>query len=108
ESEAQQAQRNDVRVYRFGRFLRRSSLDEIPQFLNVLIGDMSVSGPRPHLMEHDVQFASVVGSLYHCRHFVKPGITGLAQSMGFRGEIPTPDLLHRRIGYDMIYIKSWS
>jgi lipopolysaccharide/colanic/teichoic acid biosynthesis glycosyltransferase len=87
--------------------LRRSSLDEIPQFLNVLIGDMSVSGPRPHLLEHDEQFAKMVNA-YYTRHFVKPGITGLAQSKGFRGEISEISLLHKRIGYDMIYIRRWS
>ncbi len=107
QSVAKQAQKEDSRVYAFGRFLRRSSLDEIPQFLNVLFGDMSVSGPRPHLIEHDEQFARVVNS-YYSRHFVKPGITGLAQSKGFRGEISEISLLHKRIGYDMLYIRRWS
>jgi exopolysaccharide biosynthesis polyprenyl glycosylphosphotransferase len=106
-SVTKQAQRHDSRVYEFGRFLRRSSLDEIPQFLNVLLGDMSVSGPRPHLIEHDEQFAKVVNS-YYTRHFVKPGITGLAQSKGFRGEISEVSLLHKRINYDMLYIRRWS
>jgi exopolysaccharide biosynthesis polyprenyl glycosylphosphotransferase len=106
-SVGRQAQREDSRVYRFGRVLRRTSLDEIPQFLNVLIGDMSVSGPRPHLLEHDEQFAKMVNA-YYTRHFVKPGITGLAQSKGFRGEISEISLLHKRIGYDMIYIRRWS
>src|SRR5690606_21618168 len=103
-----QATRNDARVYPFGRFLRRTSLDEIPQFLNVLFGDMSVNGPRPHLLEHDTEFASMVGPLYHRRHFVKPGITGLAQSHGFRGEISSAKLLRRRLHYDMVYIMRWS
>jgi exopolysaccharide biosynthesis polyprenyl glycosylphosphotransferase len=103
----QQAKPGDSRVYPFGRFLRRTSLDEIPQFLNVLLGDMSVSGPRPHLLEHDEQFAKVVNA-YYARHFVKPGITGLAQSKGFRGEISEISLLHRRLGYDMFYIRRWS
>lgn len=107
DTEAQQASRQDSRVYPFARFLRRSSLDEIPQFLNVLLGDMSVSGPRPHLLEHDEQFAKIVNS-YYTRHFVKPGITGLAQSKGFRGEISEVSLLHQRIGYDMLYIRRWS
>lgn len=110
ESEAgitQQAKRGDARVYPFGRFLRRTSLDELPQFLNVLLGDMSVSGPRPHLIEHDHEFAKIVNS-YYTRHFVKPGITGLAQSKGFRGEISEVSLLHQRIGYDMLYIRRWS
>ncbi len=107
ESVTKQAQRHDSRVYPFARFLRRSSLDEVPQFINVLLGDMSVSGPRPHLLEHDEQFAKVVSS-YYTRHFVKPGITGLAQSKGFRGEISEVSLLHRRIGYDMFYIRRWT
>jgi len=102
-----QAQVNDSRIYPFGRFLRRTSLDEFPQFLNVLMGDMSVSGPRPHLLEHDEEFAKIV-NLYYTRHFVKPGITGLAQTRGFRGEISEPELLHKRIGYDMIYIRRWT
>jgi len=102
-----QAQANDSRIYPFGRFLRRTSLDEFPQFMNVLKGDMSVSGPRPHLLEHDEQFARIVNS-YYTRHFVKPGITGLAQTRGFRGEISEPSMLHKRIGYDMIYIRRWT
>jgi len=104
---AKQAQQNDARIYPFGRFLRRTSLDEFPQFLNVLIGEMSVSGPRPHLLEHDERFAKIVRA-YYSRHFVKPGITGLAQCRGFRGEISEPALLHQRIGYDMMYIRRWS
>jgi len=107
DDQAKQASRNDARIYPFGRFLRRASLDEIPQFINVLKGDMSVSGPRPHLLEHDAEFAKIV-NFYHARHFVKPGITGLAQSMGFRGEISEPSLLRKRIGYDMVYIRRWS
>jgi undecaprenyl-phosphate glucose phosphotransferase len=106
--EGVQATRNDSRIYAFGKFLRRTSLDEIPQFLNVLFGEMSVNGPRPHLLEHDTEFANLVGPVYHRRHFVKPGITGLAQSHGFRGEISSPKLLHRRLHYDMLYIMRWS
>ena len=102
EALVQQARRNDSRVYPFGKFLRRTSLDEFPQFLNVLLGTMSVSGPRPHLLEHDEQFARV-DNRYYVRQFVKPGITGLAQSKGFRGEISEAALLHQRIGYDLIY-----
>jgi len=102
-----QAKQHDARVYPFGRFLRRTSLDEFPQFLNVLLGDMSVSGPRPHLLEHDEQFARIVKT-YYTRHFVKPGITGLAQCRGYRGEISEPSLLRQRIGCDMLYIRQWS
>jgi lipopolysaccharide/colanic/teichoic acid biosynthesis glycosyltransferase len=102
-----QAKSGDARVYAFGRFLRRTSLDEIPQFLNVLTGEMSVSGPRPHMIEHDEQFAKLLRN-YYSRHYVKPGITGLAQSKGFRGEISELALLEKRVGYDMIYINQWS
>jgi exopolysaccharide biosynthesis polyprenyl glycosylphosphotransferase len=105
---AKQATRNDSRVFAFGRFLRKTSLDEFPQFINVLLGEMSVSGPRPHLLEHDRQFAAVVGS-YYKRHYVKPGITGLAQSEGFRGEVAGhPELLQQRIDHDLRYVKIWS
>ena len=104
---ARQARKDDSRIYAFGLFLRRTSLDEIPQFLNVLIGNMSVSGPRPHLLAHDEQFARIV-STYYTRSFVKPGITGLAQCNGFRGEILEPSLLEKRIGYDMQYIRRWT
>jgi exopolysaccharide biosynthesis polyprenyl glycosylphosphotransferase len=104
---SRQAQADDCRIYPFGRFLRRTSLDEFPQFLNVLIGSMSVSGPRPHLIEHDEQFARIVRT-YYTRQFVKPGITGLAQCHGFRGEISQPELLQKRISYDMQYIRRWT
>ncbi|MFT3782112.1 MAG: exopolysaccharide biosynthesis polyprenyl glycosylphosphotransferase [Nibricoccus sp.] len=107
DQEVVQARAVDSRVYPFGRFLRRTSLDEIPQFLNVLVGEMSVSGPRPHMIEHDEQFAKLLHN-YYSRHYVKPGITGLAQSKGFRGEISELALLEKRVGYDMIYINQWS
>lgn len=82
---AKQAGKSDNRIYPFGSFLRRTSLDEIPQFINVLIGDMSVSGPRPHLIQHDKEFSNMLKA-YYTRHYVKPGITGLAQTKGFREE----------------------
>jgi exopolysaccharide biosynthesis polyprenyl glycosylphosphotransferase len=102
-----QAKSGDSRVYAFGRFLRRTSLDELPQFINVLFGEMSVSGPRPHMIEHDEQFAKLLRN-YYSRHYVKPGITGLAQSKGFRGEISEVSLLEKRVGYDLMYINQWS
>lgn len=107
EQEKIQAKVGDARVYPFGRFLRRTSLDEIPQFMNVLTGEMSVAGPRPHMIEHDEQFAKLLRN-YYSRHYVKPGITGLAQSKGYRGEISELSLLEKRVGYDMIYINQWS
>jgi lipopolysaccharide/colanic/teichoic acid biosynthesis glycosyltransferase len=104
---AQQATATDSRVYAFGRFLRRSSLDEVPQFLNVILGTMSVSGPRPHLLEHDEQFGRLEHA-YFKRHFVKPGITGLAQSKGFRGELLVSSDLANRVHYDELYVANWS
>ncbi|MEJ1973794.1 MAG: sugar transferase [Lacunisphaera sp.] len=106
-AEAQQARKGDNRIYPFGRFLRKSSLDELPQFWNVLIGNMSAIGPRPHLIAHDRLFATQM-SAYRTRFFAKPGITGLAQCNGFRGEITEPSLLQKRIELDLQYIATWS
>jgi lipopolysaccharide/colanic/teichoic acid biosynthesis glycosyltransferase len=102
-----QAQRHDPRVYSFGRILRRFSLDEIPQFWNVLMGNMSVVGPRPHLPEHNRDFAQVMGH-YQVRSFVKPGITGLAQVRGFRGNASNRSALIARVVSDLHYIENWS
>jgi len=107
EARAKQASTGDSRIYPFGAFLRKTSLDEIPQFINVLLGDMSVAGPRPHLIEHDQKFSIQLKS-YYTRHFVKPGITGLAQSKGYRGEVSELALLEKRISYDIEYINTWS
>ena len=106
-AEAQQAHQGDARIYPFGRFLRRTSLDEFPQFWNVLIGEMSAVGPRPHLIVHDNLFAKQM-TAYRTRFFVKPGITGLAQCNGFRGEITDPVLLQKRVEHDLDYIANWS
>jgi exopolysaccharide biosynthesis polyprenyl glycosylphosphotransferase len=106
-TEARQARRGDDRIYPFGRFLRASSLDEFPQFINVLLGEMSVVGPRPHLVAHDREFSRSMKG-YRTRFFVKPGITGLAQCSGFRGEITDPRLLEGRIKLDVDYITEWS
>jgi exopolysaccharide biosynthesis polyprenyl glycosylphosphotransferase len=105
--EARQATKGDQRIYSFGRFLRRSSLDEFPQFINVLRGEMSIVGPRPHLAVHDEEFARLTKA-YRTRFFVKPGITGLAQTRGYRGEIVDRQLLHKRVHFDLQYITSWS
>lgn len=107
EETARQAHRSDGRIYPFGAFLRHTSMDEIPQFVNVLLGDMSIAGPRPHLRQHDREFGRILKT-YPTRHFVKPGITGLAQCKGLRGEISEPDLLRERIRYDIFYINHWS
>jgi lipopolysaccharide/colanic/teichoic acid biosynthesis glycosyltransferase len=102
-----QATRNDARVTRFGRFLRSSSLDELPQLINVLRGDMSIVGPRPHAVEHNHHFSEKLRG-YMQRHGMKPGITGLAQIKGFRGETDTLDKMAGRVECDISYIKHWS
>jgi putative colanic acid biosynthesis UDP-glucose lipid carrier transferase len=103
---ARQATIDDDRIYRGGRFLRRFSVDELPQFWNVLLGDMSVTGPRPHLIEHNEQFARQIAS-YPIRTVVKPGITGLAQVRGFRGEARTPNDIALRLESDISYLENW-
>jgi len=103
----QQASADDPRVTRFGRFLRRSSLDELPQFLNVLTGDMSVVGPRPHALAHNSMYRQQIRG-YMIRHKVKPGITGWAQINGARGETDTVEKMQRRIELDMYYLRHWS
>ena len=102
-----QAQRNDPRVTRVGRALRSSSLDELPQLINVLKGDMSLVGPRPHAIAHDEKFAILIDN-YLARHRVKPGITGWAQVNGLRGETDTVDKMQRRLEFDLYYIDNWS
>ncbi|HDK6224610.1 TPA: undecaprenyl-phosphate glucose phosphotransferase [Klebsiella quasipneumoniae] len=102
-----QATKNDVRVTRVGRFLRSTSLDELPQFINVLFGQMSVVGPRPHAVSHNEQYRSLIQG-YMLRHKVKPGITGLAQINGWRGETDTLEKMEKRIEYDLLYIRGWS
>ncbi len=104
---AKQATKGDSRIYPFGKLLRKTSLDELPQVLNVLRGEMSINGPRPHLINHDELFAKTVAS-YKVRHFVKPGITGLAQCKGLRGEITEHAALLNRVRYDMFYVAKWS
>lgn len=102
-----QAQRNDGRITKIGTWLRRTSIDELPQLFNVLKGEMSIVGPRPHALAHDDQFAKLVAN-YAYRHHVKPGITGWAQVHGFRGETRTQDDLEQRIKLDLYYIDNWS
>lgn len=106
-AELRQARADDDRVFPFGRSMRRHSLDEFPQFWNVLIGDMSIVGPRPVMPLLDEEFERRARA-YRTRHYVKPGITGLAQSEGFRGEISTQELLQERVRRDLHYIATWS
>jgi putative colanic acid biosysnthesis UDP-glucose lipid carrier transferase len=101
-----QATRNDPRVTRFGAFLRRTSLDELPQFFQVLSGSMSIVGPRPHAVAHNELYRSLVHG-YMVRHKVKPGITGWAQVNGWRGETETLDKMRGRIEYDLAYMRDW-
>jgi lipopolysaccharide/colanic/teichoic acid biosynthesis glycosyltransferase len=107
QAELRQASAEDERVFAFGRYLRRHSLDEFPQFWNVLRGDMSIVGPRPYMPLLDEEFRSQARG-YRTRHLVKPGITGLAQSLGFRGEVLEQEMLRRRVQWDLHYITHWS
>jgi Undecaprenyl-phosphate glucose phosphotransferase len=105
--EVRQATTGDPRITRVGRFLRRTSLDELPQLWNVLRGDMSLVGPRPHALVHDEKFGAVVET-YANRHQMKPGVTGLAQVSGYRGETITPESIEGRVKCDLSYIRGWS
>jgi len=107
DNQAVQAVRGDLRITKLGAFLRRTSIDELPQLFNVLQGTMSLVGPRPHAVEHN-NFYSKKISAYLVRHRIKPGITGLAQINGCRGETETLQKMQRRIDYDLEYIHNWS
>ncbi len=102
-----QAKKCDVRITPFGAFLRRTSLDELPQFINVLTGEMSIVGPRPHAVAHNEEYRKLISG-YMLRHKVKPGITGWAQVNGWRGETDTLDKMEKRVEYDLHYIRNWS
>ena len=106
-SAVQQATHNDARITRVGAFLRRSSLDELPQLINVLAGEMSLIGPRPHALVHDDHYGDML-ERYANRHQVKPGMTGWAQVCGFRGPTETPDKMQARVACDLTYIDKWS
>jgi exopolysaccharide biosynthesis polyprenyl glycosylphosphotransferase len=101
-----QARKNDARVTRAGRFLRQTSLDELPQLINVIKGEMSLVGPRPHAIAHDRYFAAVITN-YELRQRVKPGITGWAQVNGFRGRTPTTEAMLQRVTLDLWYARHW-
>ena len=107
DADIQQATKNDKRVTKIGKILRRTSLDELPQFFNVLIGNMSVVGPRPHMIRENERYSKSVDK-FMVRHFEKPGITGLAQVKGFRGEIETDEDIINRVKYDIYYLENWS
>ncbi|MEE2642384.1 MAG: undecaprenyl-phosphate glucose phosphotransferase [Planctomycetota bacterium] len=102
-----QATRNDSRVTVVGRFIRKTSLDELPQFFNVLMGSMSMVGPRPHATAHNEEYRGLIDG-YMLRHKIKPGITGLAQVNGCRGETDTIEKMEKRVEYDHRYIREWS
>lgn len=107
ESNKAQASKDDKRITRIGKFLRKTNLDEFPQFINVFLGQMSVIGPRPHMLSHTEHYSKLIQH-YMVRHFVKPGITGWAQVNGYRGETKDPALMAKRVEYDLEYINNWS
>ena len=107
ESDSIQATKGDARITKIGSFLRKSSLDELPQFLNVLLGDMSVVGPRPHMLKHTEEYSALIGK-YMVRQLVKPGITGVAQVKGYRGETKELKDMEGRVRADVWYIENWS
>ena len=102
-----QATENDHRTTKIGRWLRRTSLDELPQFFNVLKGEMSIVGPRPHMLVHTEKYAQMIDS-FMVRHSIKPGITGLAQVRGYRGEIKSEKDLKQRVFFDVVYLENWN
>jgi putative colanic acid biosynthesis UDP-glucose lipid carrier transferase len=107
EADSRQASRNDARLTRMGKFLRRTNLDEMPQFINVLRGDMSVVGPRPHMLKHTDDYSKLIDE-YMVRQFVKPGVTGWAQVHGYRGETRTLQQMEQRVAHDLWYAENWS
>ncbi|WP_445735877.1 undecaprenyl-phosphate glucose phosphotransferase [Mariniflexile sp.] len=107
EAHLHQATKGDLRITKVGAFIRKTSIDELPQFFNVLFGDMSVVGPRPHMVSHTNMYAQRVDK-FMVRHFVKPGITGLAQTSGFRGEVESDKDIINRVKYDIFYVENWS
>ena len=107
EANLRQARRGDARITPIGAFLRKTSLDELPQFFNVLLGQMSVVGPRPHMLKHTQEYAAIVDK-FMVRHFIKPGITGLSQIRGFRGETNEVHQMRGRVKLDIFYLENWS
>jgi lipopolysaccharide/colanic/teichoic acid biosynthesis glycosyltransferase len=107
EADMKQATKNDSRITRIGSFLRRTSLDEFPQFFNVLSGSMSIVGPRPHMLKHTAHYSRLIEK-FMGRHYIKPGITGLAQAKCYRGETNTHHAMRGRVKLDRFYIENWS
>ncbi len=102
-----QASKQDPRITRVGKFIRRTSLDELPQLFNVVNGTMSLVGPRPHAIDHNEEYSALIDG-YFARHKVKPGITGWAQVKGYRGETDTLEKMEARVNYDTYYVENWS
>jgi lipopolysaccharide/colanic/teichoic acid biosynthesis glycosyltransferase len=107
EADSRQAEANDPRITITGRLLRKFSLDELPQFFNVLSGDMSIVGPRPHMLLHTEEYSKITPN-FHIRSQIRPGITGLSQIEGYRGEIKDKYMLHRRVRLDLFYMRKWN
>jgi len=106
-ADLEQVSKNDPRITTVGKFIRKTSIDELPQFFNVLLGDMSVVGPRPHMVSHTEMYARRIDK-FMVRHFIKPGITGLAQTNGYRGEVENDKDIIYRVKYDIFYVENWS
>lgn len=106
-ADIEQVSKNDPRITSSGKFMRKTSIDELPQFFNVFLGDMSVVGPRPHMVSHTEMYARKIDK-FMVRHFIKPGITGLAQTNGFRGEVENDKDIIYRVKYDIFYMENWS
>lgn len=102
-----QVEKNDIRVLKFGKIIRRYSIDELPQFINVFLGDMSIVGPRPHMVEHDIKYSELFSNFLK-RHKCNPGLTGWAQVNGLRGATPDPEAMKRRMEYDLYYLNNWT
>ena len=107
DSDKRQASKNDDRITPFGKFMRKTSLDELPQFFNVLLGNMSIVGPRPHMLKHTELYRAIIDK-YMVRQNLKPGITGWAPVNGFRGETNTDYLMEKRVEHDIWYLENWS
>ena len=107
DADKKQATRDDHRITKIGAFMRKTSLDELPQFFNVLIGNMSIVGPRPHMLSHTEEYSQLTEK-FKARHILRPGITGWAQIRGLRGEVKTAEAMIKRVDADVWYLKNWS